>query len=87
VGNFEYRSRRKFHKISKESGTQNFNTGQRDHEGLKLEGFLRYDFKLESIFKFSLFFKISFLMQHECTMLCNISALYVPHQKKICAKY
>jgi hypothetical protein len=26
-------------------------------------------------------------MQYECMMSCNISALHVPHQKKIFAKY
>jgi hypothetical protein len=29
---------------------QNFDTGQRDHKGLKLMEFSRYDFELESIF-------------------------------------
>jgi hypothetical protein len=52
--------------------TQNFNTRRRDHEGMNLEGFSRYDFKLESIIKFILVFKISFLMQYECMMSCNI---------------
>jgi hypothetical protein len=59
--------------------TQNCGTGRMDHEGLKLEGFSRYDFKLESIFKFLLIFKISFLMQYECMMPCNMSAIYVSH--------
>jgi hypothetical protein len=67
--------------------TQNFNTGQRDPEGVKLEGFSRYGFNLESVFKFPLVFKISFLMQYECMIPCHMSALYVPHQKKKGAKY
>jgi hypothetical protein len=52
-----------------------------------LEGFSRYNFESESIFKFLLVFKVSFLMQYECMMSYNISALYVPHQKKKGAKY
>jgi hypothetical protein len=36
--------------------TQNFNIGQRNHGALKLEGFSRYEFELESIFKFLLVF-------------------------------
>jgi hypothetical protein len=60
--------------------TQNFDTGRRNHEGSKFKGFSRYDFESESIFlKFRLVFKISFLMQYECIMSCNMSALYVPH--------
>jgi hypothetical protein len=34
--------------------TKNFDTGQRNQEGLKLVGFLRYYFEFESIFKFLL---------------------------------
>jgi hypothetical protein len=45
-------------------------------------GFLRSDFESELIFKFILVFKIRFLMQYECMMPCNMSDLYVPHQKK-----
>jgi hypothetical protein len=63
--------------------TQNFDTGWRNHKGSKLMGFSRYDFELESIFfKFLLFFRVRFLMQYECMMSSNMSALYVPHQKK-----
>jgi hypothetical protein len=62
--------------------TQNFNTGRRNHEGLELIRFSRYDFELGSIFKFLLVFKVHFLMQYECMMPRNMSALYVPHQKK-----
>jgi hypothetical protein len=58
------------------------NTGRRDHEGLKLERLSRYDFKLELIFKFLLVFKVSFLMQYECMMPCNMPVLYIPHKKK-----
>jgi hypothetical protein len=67
--------------------TQNFNTGRRDHEGLNLEGLSRYDFKLKSIFKFLLIFRISFLMQYEFMMSCNMLDLYVPHQKEKLVKY
>jgi hypothetical protein len=49
--------------------TQNFDAGRKDHEGLKQKWFSRYDFELESIFKFLLVFKIRFLMQYECMML------------------
>jgi hypothetical protein len=49
---------------------------------LKLIGFLRYDFELDSIFKFVLVFEVRFSMQYESMMPCNISVLYVPHQKK-----
>jgi hypothetical protein len=38
----------------KRVGTQNFDTGRRNHEVLKLIGFSRYDIELESIFKFLL---------------------------------
>jgi hypothetical protein len=38
-------------------------------------------------FKFLLVFKISFLMQYECMMPCNMSTLYFPYQKKNGAKY
>jgi hypothetical protein len=67
--------------------TQNFDIRWREHEGLKLEWFSRYDLELESIFKFLLFLKINFLMQHECMMSCNISVLYVLYQKKKLTKY
>jgi hypothetical protein len=49
---------------------------------MELAGFSRYDYELESIFKFLLVFKICFLMQYECMMACNMSSLYIPHQKK-----
>jgi hypothetical protein len=49
---------------------------------MKSIGLSRYDFELESIFKFPLVFKVRFLMQYECMMSCNISVLYIPHQKK-----
>jgi hypothetical protein len=62
--------------------TQNFDIGRTKQEGLKLKGFLSYDFELESNFKFLLVFMVCFLMQYECMMSCNMSALYVPHQKK-----
>jgi hypothetical protein len=67
--------------------TQNFNTGRRDHQGLNLEGFSKYDFKLKLIFKFLLIFRISFLMQYEFMMSCNMLDLYVPHQKENLVKY
>jgi hypothetical protein len=51
-------------------------------EGLKLKGFLSYDFELESIFKFLLVFMVCFLMQYDSMMSCNMSVLSVPHQKK-----
>jgi hypothetical protein len=63
--------------------TQNYDIGRTKREGLKVKGLLSYDFKLESIFKLLLFFMVCFLMQYECMTSCNISALYVPHQKKI----
>jgi hypothetical protein len=56
-------------------------------EGLKLKAFLSYDFELELVFKFPLVFMVCFLMQHECMMSYNMSALYVPHQKKKLIKY
>jgi hypothetical protein len=62
--------------------THNFNIGQRKHEGLKLKGFSTYDFELESIFKFLLVFKVCFLMQYECMMSCNMSALDVLTKRK-----
>jgi hypothetical protein len=68
--------------LLKRGETQNFNIGRAKREGLTLEGFLSYDFKLESIFKFPLVFMVFFLIQHECMMSCKMSAPYVPHQKK-----
>jgi hypothetical protein len=50
-------------------------------------GFSRFDLDSESIFKFLLAFKIRFSMQNECMMPSNMSALYVPHQKKRLTKY
>jgi hypothetical protein len=38
---------------------QNFDIGQRNHEALKLVGFLRYDLEIESILKFLLDCKFS----------------------------
>jgi hypothetical protein len=67
--------------------TQNFDIGRTKREGLKLKVFLNYDFELESIFKFLLVFMICFLMQYDCMMPCNMSALYVPHQKKKGCQY
>jgi hypothetical protein len=67
--------------------TQNFDVGRMKWEGLKLKGFLSYDFELESIFKFPLVFMVCFLMQYECMMSFNMSVLYVLIQKKIFAKY
>jgi hypothetical protein len=32
--------------------------------------------------KFILIFKVCFLMQYEYMMSCNLSVIYVPHQKK-----
>jgi hypothetical protein len=40
--------------------TQNFDTGWKNNEGLKLIGFSRYDFQLKSIIKFLSIFKIRF---------------------------
>jgi hypothetical protein len=42
--------------------TQNFDIRRTKQEGLQLKGFLSYDFKLESIFKFLLVFTVCFLM-------------------------
>jgi hypothetical protein len=68
--------------------TQNFDTGRRNHELLKLEGISRYDFELEMIFfSFFLVFKVHFLMKYDSMMSCNMSVLYIPHQKKRLAKY
>jgi hypothetical protein len=64
-----------------------FDIGRRNYEAVKLVGFSRYDYDLESIFKFILVFKICFLMQYEHTMSCNMLALYIPYQKKKGAKY
>jgi hypothetical protein len=65
--------------------TQNFDAGRKDHEGLKREWFSRYDFELESIF-LSLFWFSRFASL--CNMMpCNISVLYVAHQKKNLTKY
>jgi hypothetical protein len=61
----------------KRVGTQNFDIGRTERKG-----FLSYDFELESNFKFPLVFMVCFLMQYECMISCNMSALYVPHQKK-----
>jgi hypothetical protein len=76
-----------FISLLKRVETQNFYTGRRKHEGLNLIGFLRYDFNLELIFKFLLVFNARFLMQYDCMMSPNMSALYVPHKKKKLTKY
>jgi hypothetical protein len=62
--------------------TQNFDIERIKRKGLRLKGLLRYDFELESIFKFSLVFMVCFLMPYEYMMSCNMSAIYVPYQKK-----
>jgi hypothetical protein len=62
--------------------THNFDVGRTKREGLKLKGFLSYDFELESIFKFPLVFMVCFLMQYECVMSCNMSVLYVLTKRK-----
>jgi hypothetical protein len=62
--------------------TQDFAIGRRNYKAVRLVGFSRNDYDLKSIFKFLLVFKICFLMQHECMMSCNMSVIYVPHQKK-----
>jgi hypothetical protein len=68
--------------------TQNFDIERTKWKGLKLKGFLSYDIELESIFfKFPLAFMVCLLMQYKCMMSCNMSVLYVPHQKKSFAKY
>jgi hypothetical protein len=68
--------------------TQNFDIRQTKRKGLKLKGFLSYDFELESIFfKFPLVFMVCFLMQYDSMLPCNMSILYVHHQKKKLTKY
>jgi hypothetical protein len=57
--NSEYQSHREFHKFIKRGRTQNFDTGQKNHEALKLVGFLRHDFDFKSIFMFLLDCKFS----------------------------
>jgi hypothetical protein len=42
--------------------TRDFDIGRRNDEAVKLVGFSRYDYILESFFKFLLVFKICFLM-------------------------
>jgi hypothetical protein len=71
----------------KRGETQNFDIRQINHEALKLIRFSRYGFELESIFKFLLIFKIRFFMHYDSTVPCNMSVLYVSHQKKKLAKY
>jgi hypothetical protein len=56
----------------KRGETHNFDNRQRNHEALKLIEFSRYDFELESIFKFLLIFMVCSLMQYECMMSCNM---------------
>jgi hypothetical protein len=65
----------------KRGETQNFDIRRRNHEALRLIGFSRYGFQLESIFKFC------FLMQYDSMLPSNESVLYVPHQKKRLSKY
>jgi hypothetical protein len=68
--------------------TRNFDTGWKNHEGSKLIRFLRYNFELEIFFLiFLLVCKVLFLMQYDSMMQCNMSVLYVPHQKKRLTKY
>jgi hypothetical protein len=43
---------------------------------------MTWDIELESIVKLLLVFKVHFLMQYDCLMSCNMSNLYVSHQKK-----
>jgi hypothetical protein len=64
--------------------TSNFDIRRRNYEAVKLVGFSRRDYGLESIFffLFLLVFKICFLMQYEYMISCNMCALHVPHQKK-----
>jgi hypothetical protein len=50
---------------------QDFDIGWRNYEAVKLVGFSRCDYELESICKFLLVLKICFLMQYECLMLRN----------------
>jgi hypothetical protein len=57
-----------------------------------MNGWSWYDFwdmtsNWNHFFNFLLVFKVRFLMQYECMMAYNISALYVPHQKKRLTKY
>jgi hypothetical protein len=86
-GNSEYRSHRGFHKLYQEGRNVGLWCQMKKLRSCGVGGFSRYDYELESIFKFLLVFKICFLMQYECMMPCNMSDLYVPYQKKKRTKY
>jgi hypothetical protein len=75
-----------FIKSLKRVEMQDFDVGRRNYEAVESVGFSRYDYELESIFKFLLVFNICCLMQYQYMMSCNMSAIYVPHKKKV-AKY
>jgi hypothetical protein len=61
---------------------QDIDIERRNYEAVELVGFSRYDYELESIFKFLLNFKVCFLIQYECMMACNMSVLYVLTKRK-----
>jgi hypothetical protein len=52
--------------LCEQVGTQNFNIGQTEHEGLKLKRFSRYHFESESIF-------LSFLLFSRFASCCNMN--------------
>jgi hypothetical protein len=67
--------------------TWNFDIGRMKLEGLKLKGFLSYDFELEPIFKFLLVFMMCFLMQYEGMMALQHVGPICSSPKEKLAKY
>jgi hypothetical protein len=81
--NSEYQSRWEFHKLSKEGGNSELWYGVKESWSIEVDRILEIRLQIWiDFFKFLFIFKVHFLMQYECMMSCNMSALYVPHQKK-----
>jgi hypothetical protein len=76
-----------FHKLSKESRNSEFWYQTKKLWRGKVGRIFKIWLRFGIDFKFLLVFKICFLMQYEYMMSCNMSALYVPHQREKVAKY
>jgi hypothetical protein len=87
-GNSKYQSRKGFHKLCKEGQNAGLWCRTKKLWGSGVGRILKIWLRIGiDFFKFLFVFKISFLMQYECMMPCNMSALYVSHQKKKLAIY
>jgi hypothetical protein len=82
-GNLECRSRREFCKLSKKGENSELRHWMKELGSVELGKNFKIWLQIGINFlSFFWFFRVCFVMQYGCMMSCNMSAVYIPYQKK-----